>query len=117
MHILRERLEIVHNSGMLLLNMITDLLEMSMLGKGKLRLHFEEINLKKVIKDYFKLLSLQASSKGIKLILKDEIKYEEGKTIRSDGNRLRQVLTNLIGKAIKFTFEGSITVRISEPKS
>ena len=107
-----EKLDVVRNSGKLLLHMINDILDMSLLGKGRLRLNFESFDIRALIEDCFKLLNLQSSSKGVKLVLEDN--YRKGQQIKTDGNRLRQVLINLIGNAIKFTFKGSITVRISE---
>jgi signal transduction histidine kinase len=75
--------------------------------RGKLRLNIENVHLDNVIHDCFKF-------KGIELKFINEIEKEGNKLIESDGNRLRQILTNLIGNAIKFTFQDSINVRISE---
>ena len=89
---------------------------MPMIGRGKLLLKMENVNLDNVVLDCFKILAVQGTSKGVELKFINEIERECNKLIDSDRNRLRQILTNLIGNAIKFTIQGSITVRISEQK-
>jgi signal transduction histidine kinase len=110
----REKLEIVLTSGRLLLNMINDILDLSLLDKGKLKLYPETTNLIKVVEETVTLLKFQANAKGIELHIQNLVDDERKIYTKTDGNRLRQVLINLIGNAIKFTIKGSVSIRLSE---
>ena len=95
--------------------MINDILDYSHISNGSLRLKFEEFSLVEMIKDVSKLIKFQAKRKGLIFYFKNQIENDdqkEGKII-SDQNRLKQVILNLLGNALKFTQRGSIGVTLS----
>ena len=102
------------------MSMINDILDYSQISNGKLRLTREYFSLWEIIKEVSKLIKFQAKAKG--LIYKVECnitssEYDKKAYIKSDPNRLRQILLNLIGNALKFTSEGSLTVSLeANPK-
>ncbi|MFT7485136.1 MAG: two-component system sensor histidine kinase/response regulator [Candidatus Paceibacteria bacterium] len=95
-----------------LLSLINDILDFSKIEAGKLE--FEEIDfeLEGATEGVLQLLAEQAQGKGLELAL--EIEGGMPSHLRGDPARLRQILTNLVGNAIKFTSEGEVLVRISQ---
>ena len=104
-------------SSNLLLYMINDFLDVSQISNGSLRLNYEEFSLVNMIKDVSKLIKFQAKNKGLKFIFSNNIDPSDplGKII-SDQNRLKQVILNLLGNALKFTQSGSIKITVSKAK-
>lgn len=107
-------IDIINKSGAHLLALINDVLEMSKIEAGRVSLNEVEFDLPKLVYSLESMLQLKAKSKG--LILKFELHSNLPKFIRGDENKLRQVLINLLGNAIKFTPKGRVTLRISSPK-
>jgi PAS domain S-box-containing protein len=106
----KKFVEAIQRNGHLLSNVINDILDLSKVEAGKLEIEKVKILFDDIIKDIESLLNLKASEKGIKLsILKDE---KIPQFIITDPLRLRQILLNIIGNAIKFTQEGLVEVRI-----
>ena len=106
----REYLEIVKNSAHSLLCLLNDILDVSKFEAGKVRLEEIEFNLPDMIKSTVSTLAIQAYGKGLELLC--HIKSEVPLKITGDPVRLRQILINLIGNAIKFTDKGEIVVRV-----
>lgn len=107
------RLDFAHQiqkSGEHLLNLLNDVLDISKIEAGKLDININEINLAQAITDVVNSLSIVALRKGIKLKL--EILDEFPEVLCSDDLRIRQILINLIGNAIKFTKVGSVNVAL-----
>jgi two-component system sensor histidine kinase/response regulator len=106
----REHVQIIRSSGESLLHIIDDILDFSKGEAGKL--HVEEVpfDLRLAARDVAEMLSAQAHSKGLQLALK--IQREVPRTIEGDPVRVRQVLTNLVGNAIKFTRKGRVRIEI-----
>jgi signal transduction histidine kinase/CheY-like chemotaxis protein len=110
----RENLEIVKNSSESLLQIINDILDFSKIEAGKLELDAIEFDLEKVLGDTVKLMSLKAHEKRLELAC--HIPRDTPCDLVGDPLRLRQVLVNLIGNAVKFTSDGEVVVRAeSEP--
>lgn len=107
----RNYLETVNTSGMALIELINDILDISKIEAGKLELENIELNLQDLLKELDSLLSLKASDKGLNFECK--IEPEVPTHIMGDSTRLKQILTNLIGNAIKFTENGEVSVNIS----
>ncbi|PWU18410.1 MAG: hypothetical protein C5B49_07235 [Bdellovibrio sp.] len=104
----------IKRNGELLSNIINDILDLSKIEAGKMQTVTQEVTLAEILTDTRTLLDLLARDKGIILIVAIEERVPE--TIRTDPLRLRQVLINIIGNAIKFTSKGAVEVRIqSEP--
>lgn len=107
----REYLEIVDASAHSLLDIINDVLDFSKIEAGKLELEPIPFSLKATLADAFKTLALRANDKGLELL------YEEAEGVPDDllgdAGRLRQVLVNLVGNAVKFTDEGEVGVHVS----
>lgn len=103
-----QYLEIINRSGQALVKIIDDILDLSKIEAGKLEIENGPLNLLDITRDVFTMFSDRAAGKGIKLKL-DESGFPKFK-INSDVVRIRQVLVNIIGNAIKFTSEGSVTV-------
>ena len=105
----RDNLAIVKTSSEALLGIINDILDFSKIEAGKLELDAVDFDLEKVIGDTVRLISLRAHEKNLELAY--HISRDTPCNIIGDPLRLRQVLVNLIGNAVKFTQEGEVVVR------
>jgi PAS domain S-box-containing protein len=108
----RDYAQTVRNSGEALLTIINDILDFSKVEAGKLEIEEIDFDLRHTINDVVDLLAVPAQTKGLELVVVIERSLPE--VIRGDPGRIRQILTNLIGNAIKFTQAGEIVVRITE---
>ncbi|TAK91072.1 MAG: PAS domain S-box protein [Burkholderiaceae bacterium] len=107
----REYLNLVKVSSNALLSIINDILDFSKIEAGRITLEETEFDLRHTIEEIIRPLQLRAQDKGLQIItIEDE--PIPGKLV-GDPLRLRQVLTNLVGNAIKFTERGEIIVRTS----
>jgi PAS domain S-box-containing protein len=102
----REYLETVKLSADLLLGVINDILDFSKIEAGKVDLEISDFNLRDSLEVTMKTLALRADEKGLELLC--EIAPEVPEVVRGDSNRLRQVVINLVGNAIKFTQDGEV---------
>ncbi len=110
----REFAEIVRNSGEALLNIINDILDFSKIEAGKLDLEELDFDLSDLLEDSFDILALQAQQSGLEYVLLIDPMVPS--QLIGDPGRLRQILTNLITNAIKFTREGEVTVSVKVEK-
>jgi len=102
---------VIVSSGDALLKIINDILDFSRLEAGKLRLIRESFNLRECIEDVAALLSLPVEQKSLEMMVR--VQPDLGAMFIGDPGRMRQVITNLVGNAIKFTEEGHILVEAS----
>jgi PAS domain S-box-containing protein len=110
-HEQREFARTVRISGESLLVVINDILDFSKIEAGKLDLDITDFDLREVIDNTMDLLAAQAHSKGLELaaFIRPEVPLE----LRGDPGRLRQVVNNLVGNAVKFTAQGEVIVTVS----
>ncbi len=106
-----ELAKIIMNSGDHLLELINDILDLAKIEAGKFSIENTLFSPRKTVEDLGDSLAVKAYQKGIELII--EITPDVPDRAIGDAGRLRQVLTNLIGNAIKFTSEGYVLLRIS----
>jgi two-component system sensor histidine kinase/response regulator len=108
----REFVEAIRQSGDLLLTIINDILDFSKIDAGKLTFETLDFELREVVESAVELLASKAQSKGLELLgLVERTAFTD---LRGDAGRLRQILTNLLGNAIKFTDEGDVVLRVSQ---
>ena len=107
----RKYAETVQRSGKNLLGIINDLLDFSKIEAGKLELENVDMDLRRTIEDIVDLLAERAHVKGLELAA--SIPADLVTHVRGDPLRLGQVLTNLVGNAIKFTEHGSVVIRVA----
>jgi len=103
-----ECVKIIKQGGNHLLELIGDILDLSKIGSGKLKINKEIISLSTLINEVHSLMEVRAKEKKLPLILCYEGAIPEN--IETDRTRLRQILFNLISNAIKFTAEGSVKI-------
>ncbi|PSB31737.1 histidine kinase [filamentous cyanobacterium Phorm 46] len=109
----KEYIAIINRSGEHLLELINDVLSMSKIEAGQITINQSRFNLYNLLNSLREMLQLKANSKGLRLIFEnigDLPQY-----IETDEAKLRQVLINLIGNAIKFTQQGTVSLRVSSP--
>lgn len=104
-------LRVIQKNGDYLANLINDVLDISKIEAGRLLLDFQEINPVSLVEDVLTLLSLRGSDKGISLQLKVNGSIPE--RFVTDPIKLKQILLNLVGNAVKFTEVGGVTVELS----
>ncbi|QDU75908.1 Signal transduction histidine-protein kinase BarA [Bremerella volcania] len=107
---LRDYLETANDSAHSLLTLLNDILDFSKLESGKFSIVKENFILADVVEESIKTLSSQAFAKGLELVCR--IPRDLPREVIGDGIRLRQILTNLISNAIKFTDQGEIVVSV-----
>jgi diguanylate cyclase (GGDEF)-like protein len=107
----KECVEVAWRSSHTLNELINDILDFSKMEAGKLELEEIEFDLHQLVEEVFELVAIQARQKGLELgyLLAADVPGR----VRGDAQRVRQVLINLVGNAVKFTEHGEVAVRIS----
>ncbi len=111
----QENLGIINRSGEHLLSLINDVLDLAKIESGKMTLYPTDFDLYALLDLIEEMLALRAESKGIKLTIDRDINLP--RYINTDDKKLRQVLINLLGNAIKFTVEGNVILRVREQEN
>lgn len=106
----RHFADTVRRSGAALLTIINDILDFSKIEAGKLDLACIDFDLRECVEETVELLAERAQNKGLALMC--QLQDAVPSAVRGDPTRLRQILTNLIGNAIKFTDQGEVVVRV-----
>jgi two-component system sensor histidine kinase/response regulator len=106
----RDYLETVKLSADSLLNVINDILDFSKIEAGKVDIEEINFDLHECIEGALKTLALRADEKGLELLC--EVSSEVSETVVGDPGRLRQILINLVGNALKFTLEGEVGLKV-----
>ncbi len=106
----RETAGIVLESGEALMTILNDILDLSKLEAGRFELEETDFDLRRLVEGTVALMSGRASEKG--LLLQGRIAGDVPSYLRGDAGRLRQVLLNLVGNAVKFTDSGSVTLAV-----
>ncbi|MEH2129253.1 MAG: PAS domain S-box protein [Nostoc sp.] len=106
----QQNLAIINRAGEHLLNLINDILEMSKIEAGRITLNLNNFDLIRLLENLEEMLRFRASSNGLELIF--EYTSDLPQYIQTDESKLRQVLLNLLGNAIKFTDTGKVTLRV-----
>jgi two-component system sensor histidine kinase/response regulator len=104
--------EVFRTAGEALLSLVDDILDLSKIEARQLVLEAIDFNLRELIEEAVQIYALKTDEKGVELICR--IAPQVPSYVRGDPARLRQVLLNLIGNAIKFTEEGEIVVRVMQ---
>ncbi len=111
----REYLDIVKSSSESLLSIINDILDFSKIEAGRLEMEKIEFNLYELLSESFRSLAFRAGEKGLELAYR--VDREVPERLIGDPGRLRQVLVNLVGNAIKFTPVGEILIEVDCPEA
>jgi signal transduction histidine kinase/DNA-binding response OmpR family regulator len=107
----RHGVEIIHQCGSHLLTLINDVLDLSKIEAGKLELTPQAIHFPSFLQGVAEICRIRADQKNIDFVYDPDPQLPEG--IFADEKRLRQVLLNLVGNAIKFTDKGSVTLKVA----
>jgi two-component system sensor histidine kinase/response regulator len=108
----QQSVEIISRSGEHLLELINDILEMSKIEAGRTTFNSSHFDLFRLLDNLEKMFRLKADSQGIELIF--ERSASVPRYIQTDASKLRQVLINLLGNALKFTEMGGVTLRVKQ---
>jgi signal transduction histidine kinase/DNA-binding response OmpR family regulator len=108
----KEYLTVINDSGRALLTVINDILDFSKIEAGRLRLEAIVFDLERSIYDVAHLFTARCAEKNIELIL--DYESDCPRQLRGDAGRIRQILLNLVGNAVKFTEAGHVLVRVTQ---
>ena len=106
----RESLESAHSSAQSLLGLLNDLLDFSKIEAGRMELEHVDFDVRELLNSVVDLFRSKADLKGIQLVARVPDKLSP---VAGDPTRLRQVLVNLLGNALKFTSEGTVTIEVT----
>jgi len=107
----QHKARLAKSSAESLLSLINDILDFSKVEAGKMELEFYDFNLRGMLGEFAETMALKAQDKGVEIIL-DTTQVEQS-MVKGDQGRIRQILTNIVGNAIKFTNSGEIIIRVS----
>jgi CheY-like chemotaxis protein/nitrogen-specific signal transduction histidine kinase len=107
---LRRNIDIINRSGEHLLTLINDVLEMAKIEAGGVQLANTPFDLGEMVRDIIDMMQMRAKDRNLQLVIDQSSKFP--RYIIGDEARLRQILMNLIGNAIKYTQEGGVNLRL-----
>ena len=107
----RNYVDTVRSSADALLTIINDILDFSKIEAGRLSLETVDFSLRQIVEEVLELLAEMANTRGLSLAA--HVERSAADDVRGDPSRLRQILTNLVSNAIKFTERGGVTVHVS----
>jgi len=105
-----QLIETVYRSGEALLNILNDVLDFSKIEAGRLELDSAPINISRIAEEVTQLMAVNAYAKGLEIVLQAQPGLP---IVMGDSGRIRQILLNLVGNAVKFTEHGKITVSVT----
>lgn len=111
----QENLKIINRSGEHLLRLINDILEMSKIEVGQITLNESQFDLHLMLKSIEEMLRLKANAKNLKLSF--QVASDVPRIIYTDEGKLRQIIINLLGNALKFTEKGAVTLSVKMDKN
>jgi len=111
----RKYLENIHSSGKTLLSLIDDILDLSKIEAGRMKIEKEPVNVKELIRDIVQIFSAKFGEKDIEL--KTDMEKNLPRAMLLDEVRIRQILINLVGNALKFTAHGHVIIRACTGKN
>ncbi|PZD97703.1 hybrid sensor histidine kinase/response regulator [Paenibacillus sambharensis] len=106
----KESISIIMDSGNLMLNIINDILDLSKIEAGEMKLELARFHLRSVVDHVVQLLQTRAEGQRNRVTVYFDPQIQPH--LRGDPNRIRQILLNLLGNAVKFTFDGDIDLRV-----
>jgi PAS domain S-box-containing protein len=106
----RDFAETIRDSGSSLLTVINDILDFSKVESGKLELERVDLNMRDTVEEVARLLSIQAHAKGLEVTVQLDPKLPDW--VKGDAGRIRQILLNLAGNAVKFTSIGEVSLEV-----
>lgn len=106
----RDNLNIISRSGEHLLTLINDVLEVAKIEAGRVQLESAPFDLGLMVRDVIDMMQIRAQQKGLRLLLDQSSDFP--RYIEGDEARMRQILINLLGNAVKFTQTGGVTLRL-----
>lgn len=109
----RDRVTTALGSGEALLTILNDILDSSKIEAGKMTLEIHDFDLRQTVEDVVALFAQRGDSKGVE-VLADLTACDSSKMVKGDSTRFRQVLSNLLGNAVKFTQQGEVVVRVTQ---
>ena len=107
----RQYVDVIRSSAENLLRILNDILDFSKIEAGHLELDITPFDLHKEIGDAVRVMAIAASRRGNELLI--DIRNDVPRWVEGDPGRLRQIVTNLVGNAVKFTEDGEVEVRVS----
>ena len=107
----REHVQLAHNSGQQLLSLVNELLDYARIEAGELALDRVQCSVRELVEDSVALLAPLATAKGVEL--NAIVGRDVPESLLGDPDRIRQILHNLVGNAVKFTDEGEVAVRVT----
>jgi two-component system sensor histidine kinase/response regulator len=111
----REYAEVIDQSGRALLEIINDILDFSKIEAGRIDLESVDFDLRRAVREVLGSFAEAAQARGLELLCL--IRHDVPSALRGDPGRLRQVLTNLVGNAVKFTEKGEVVLRVTLDES
>jgi signal transduction histidine kinase/DNA-binding response OmpR family regulator len=107
----RDHASTIRSCGSTLLGLVNDLLDLSKIEAGRLEIQNIDVNVRRLVEETADVFDERARRKGVELVYL--VHHDVPENIMGDPGRFRQVLTNLVGNAVKFTSEGEVTVRVT----
>ncbi|MFN7921665.1 MAG: ATP-binding protein [Bryobacteraceae bacterium] len=111
----RDLLETIRTAGDSLLEIINDILDFSRIDANRLQIEERELDVRTCVAESLEIFAFKAAEKGLELV--NGMDPSVPVTVRTDGTRLRQILLNVVGNAVKFTAKGEVVLRTSAAQS